>query len=37
MGSRVAVNGWLLSSVVFSSVFRGEGAYGVAKATHKQL
>ena len=32
-----AVNRWLLPSVVYSSVFRGPGACGVAKAIYKEL
>ena len=36
-GFKGAVNHWLLPWVMFSSVFRGAGACGVAKATYKQL
>ena len=36
-GFKGAVNRWLLPWVVFSSVFRGRGACGVAKAIYKQL
>ena len=36
-GFKGAVKRWLLLYVLFSSVFRGAGAWGVAKAIYKQL
>ena len=36
-GFQGAVNHWLLTCVVFSSIFRGAGACGVAKAIYKQF